>query len=114
MFDFITIGSATQDIFIESDSGKILDFKEITGKKSWLCFDYGEKIDVDLVAFDIGGGAVNTAVNFANLGFSASAVVKMGDDLNAKAILQRLKERNVDDSLVIETLRLQYGIFCYT
>jgi len=103
MRDFITIGSATQDIFIESDLGKILDIRALSGKDSFLCFDYGAKIDIDKLAFDIGGGAINTCVSFAKLGFKTAAIVKMGNDLNSKAILERLKERNVDASLLTQT-----------
>lgn len=103
MFDFITVGSATQDIFIESNLGNILDMRNASSKSSYLCFEYGAKIEIDKLAFDVGGGAVNTAVNFANLGFKTATIVKMGQDLNAQAVITRLKERNVSSDLVIRT-----------
>jgi ribokinase len=103
MFDIVTIGSATQDIFIESDMGKIQELRDPDSSYSMICFEYGAKIEIDQLAYDIGGGAVNTAVNFANLGFKTAPIVKIGNDLNAKAIFQRLNEKNVDKSLVLET-----------
>jgi ribokinase len=109
MFDVITIGSATQDIFIESDFGKILDMRDSFSKSSMLCFEYGAKIEIDKLAFDVGGGAINTGVNFANLGFKTASIVKVGKDLNAKAVLARMKEKNIDDSLVIRSDKNKTG-----
>ncbi len=109
MFDVITIGSATQDIFIESDFGKIIDIRDSFSKTSMLGFEYGAKIEIDKLAFDIGGGAINTGVNFANFGFNTSAIVKVGKDLNAKAILNRMKEKNIDDSFVITSDKNKTG-----
>lgn len=109
MKDFITIGSATQDIFIESDLGKILDLKALNGKDSFLCFDYGAKVEIDKLRFDIGGGAINTCINFANLGFNTATIVKMGNDLNSQVILSRLKDNKVDTSLLTQTNEFKTG-----
>ena len=109
MFDVVTIGSATQDIFIECDCGKIVDIRGVSEKANLLCFDYGSKLEVDRTASDIGGGAVNAAANFANLGLKTSTIIKIGNDLNAEAIMQRLKSRNVDDSLVIKNEEYNTG-----
>lgn len=109
MFDIVTIGSATQDIFIESDMGKIQELRDPESSYSMICFEYGAKIEIDQLAYDIGGGAVNTAVNFANLGFKTAPIIKIGNDLNAKAIFQRLEEKNVDKSLVLESQEHKTG-----
>lgn len=109
MFDFITIGGATQDIFLESDKAVVLDLKEIEGSESLLCFDYGEKIEIDKMAFDVGGGAVNAAVCFSNLGLNVSIVVKLGQDLNAKAVRKRLSEKNIDKNLLIVSHKYKTG-----
>jgi ribokinase len=109
MFDVITIGSATQDIFIESGQEKIFEFREPNSKKAFLGFEYGAKIEAEEVAFDIGGGAVNAAVNFANLGFKTATIIKMGYDLNAKAVLGRLNEKNIDESLILRSKAYKTG-----
>ena len=101
MFDIITIGSATQDIFIESDRGRIIETRTPENDESFLCFEYGAKIEADNLEFDVGGGAVNTAVNFANLGYRAATIIKIGKDLNAEAVLARLKEKNINSSTVL-------------
>jgi len=103
LFDIITIGGATQDIFAESDNAKIINIETISNKKSYLCFDYGEKMEMDQLAYDFGGGASNAAANFANLGLKTGIIIKIGNDLTAEAIKQRLKERKIDSSMVIQS-----------
>lgn len=103
MFDIITIGGATQDIFVETDEAKILNIETVSTKQSYLCFDYGAKIELDKLAYDIGGGASNAAVNLANLGLKTGIIVKIGTDLTSKAILQRFEERKLDSSMVIRS-----------
>lgn len=103
MYDIITIGGATQDIFVETDKAQIMKIETVSSKESRLCFDYGAKIEADNTAYDIGGGAANAAVNFAGLGFNTGIIVKLGKDLTAGAVLQRLKEKNVDDSMIIHS-----------
>ncbi len=109
MFDFVTVGGATQDIFIESDHGKILTERDFFSKEELICFEYGAKIEIDKLAYDIGGGAVNSAVNLANLGFKTSTLIKIGNDLNAKAINTRLDEKNIDKSLLLTTDKYKTG-----
>lgn len=109
MYDIITIGGATQDIFVESDEAKILNIETVSDKQSYLCFDYGAKIELDKLAYDIGGGASNAAVNLANLGLKTGIIVKIGTDLTSEAILQRFKEKNLDSSMVIRSKTNQTG-----
>lgn len=103
MFDIITIGGATQDIFVGSDKAKIMNIETISDKQSYLCFDYGAKIEMDKLAYDIGGGAANAAVNLANLGFKTASIVKIGTELISNAVLERFQQRNVDSSMVIRS-----------
>ncbi|OGI02725.1 MAG: hypothetical protein A2104_09350 [Candidatus Melainabacteria bacterium GWF2_32_7] len=109
MYDIITIGGATQDIFVEIDEAKVLNMETISSKQSYLCFDYGAKIEMDQIAYDIGGGAANAAVNLANLGLKTGIIVKTGTDLTSKAVLQRFEERNVDNSMVIQSKKHKTG-----
>ncbi|HSA07189.1 MAG TPA: carbohydrate kinase family protein [Candidatus Gastranaerophilales bacterium] len=109
MYDFITIGGATTDTFVQTDKAKIMNLETPITKDSYLCFDYGEKIEMDHLAYDIGGGATNAAVNLANLGFKTGIIVKIGEDLNSKVILNRLEESNIDTSMVIRTPKDKTG-----
>ena len=109
MFDIITVGGATNDTFVAIDRAKVTSIETPTTKHSYLCFDYGEKIEMDRLAYDIGGGATNAAVNFANLDFKTGIIIKIGEDLNSQAVLNRLKEKNVDSSMVLRSSKHKTG-----
>lgn len=102
MRDIISIGSATQDIFISSKCSKIINVKGMFEQNELLCLGHGEKIEIDNPMIDVGGGAINVAANFRNLGFDVAPIVKIGKDVNAKAVLNRLSERGIDPTLVIK------------
>lgn len=98
--DIICIGGATQDIFVKSELSKITRITDLFSEMSLLCYPYGSKVNVEEVFFDIGGGAVNTSVNFANLGFKSSVVIKIGDDYSGDNILKTLKKSDINTDLV--------------
>lgn len=94
MFDVITIGSATRDVFARSKETKILRSKEFpTGEG--LCFSLGSKVNIDELHFCVGGGAANTAVTFANQGYKVAAIAAVGNDIRGQEIGKSLKERAV-------------------
>jgi len=102
MADIVTIGSATIDVFVRCDDANIVSVYSKTKKSEFMSYPYGAKMDISDFASNIGGGGVNTAVNFANLGFSTSAIFKIGDDIYAKGVLEGLKDKNVDLSYIIQ------------
>lgn len=109
MFDMVTIGGSTKDIFITTNSAEIIDLKRFAERKSLLCLNYGEKIELDKLTYDIGGGAVNASVNFSNLGINTSTLIKVGDDCNGSDILARLSKKGVDTSLALKTNKYNTG-----
>ena len=48
------------------------------------------KMDIENFTFEIGGGALNTAMNFKNLGFDTATIVKVGHDPMSKAIIDKM------------------------
>lgn len=100
MFDIITIGSATFDIFVQSEDEQIVTVRTPELKREFLAFEYGEKIDINKVDYELGGGGSNTAVNFANLGFKTAVIVKIGKDVNSNLILNNFKKCNVSTDLI--------------
>lgn len=101
MFDVITIGSATLDVFIESDSANIVSVSSKDKRSDFMSFPYGSKVEIDDFSRSLGGGAINTAMNFAHLGFKTSTVVKLGADEISPVICQNLKNSTIDTSNVI-------------
>ncbi len=91
----LTLGGATQDIFIFYDEAQTIELLSNNEKKSFLLLQEGSKIEVDKITYSTGGGATNSAVSFRRLGFDVSACFKIGADAQGIMILQALKQENV-------------------
>ena len=103
MFDVITIGSATLDVFIESDDANIVSVSSTNKCSNFMSFPYGSKIEITDFSRNFGGGAVNTAINFQNLGLKTSLVVKLGCDETAPVIEDKIKSHKIDTSNIIHS-----------
>lgn len=102
MTDIITIGSATMDVFVECDDANIVSTSTKCTKNEFMCFPYGAKVEVTKFTSNVGGGGVNTALNFASLGFATSVICKVGEDIYSKGILNALQHSKLDLSNIIQ------------
>lgn len=102
MFDVITIGSATMDVFVECEDANIVSVFSKNKKSEFMSYPYGSKIEISDFDSNVGGGGVNTAVNFANLGLKTSAIFKIGDDIYSKGILESFNNKKVDLHNIIQ------------
>ncbi len=102
MFDVITIGSATMDVFVECEDANIVSVFSKNKKSEFMSYPYGSKIEISDFASNVGGGGVNTAVNFANLGMKTGAIFKIGDDIYSKGIFESFNNKNVDLRNIIQ------------
>lgn len=100
MFDVLTIGTATRDVFLQSPGFRVVNdpthLRRLgfpTGEAQ--CFALGAKIQVGRPVLTVGGGAANAAVTFARQGFKTGAVVGIGKDSNGKAALVELQKERV-------------------
>lgn len=109
MYDVITIGSATMDVFVESDDANIVSVYTKNKKSEFMSYPYGAKVEVTDFASNVGGGGVNTAVNFSHLGFNTSAIFKIGDDIYSDGVLESFKGKNVDLSNLIQDPKISTG-----
>lgn len=95
MYDIVSIGSATRDIFINADKFRVVDMPDFSTDKA-LCFPFGSKIEIKKIVFSSGGGGTNTAVTFARQGLTASCIGVTGNDLNGQEILQELMKEGIE------------------
>lgn len=109
MADVVTIGSATMDVFVECEDANIVSVSTKNSKSEFMSYPYGAKMEVSAFASNVGGGGVNTALNFANLGFNTSAICKIGDDIYSKGILQVLSKSTLDLSNIIQDNSVSTG-----
>ena len=102
MTKIITIGSATLDVFVESDEANIVSVCTKDKNSDFMSYPYGSKIDITTFASNVGGGGVNTACNFGNLGFDTSAIFKIGKDFYADGIFDFFKKQKVNLENIIQ------------
>lgn len=95
MFDVITIGGATRDIFFETNQGKVLIDERQKGQKKYLGFEYGSKIIPENSDFAYGGGGANTAVSFAKLGLKTATILRVGVEGTGSLIVKELHQAGV-------------------
>ena len=100
MFDVLTIGTATRDVFLTSPLFKIVRDPEHLERLGFptgeaQCFALGGKLEIGKPILTIGGGASNSAMTFARQGLKTAALIKIGDDDNGRAILGDLKKEGV-------------------
>lgn len=100
MFDIVTIGTATRDVFLKSADFKVLNDPKHLEKLGFpsgeaACFALGSKLEVEAPVFTTGGGAANAAISFARFGLKTTACIRVGDDDSGKAIVQELKNEGI-------------------
>lgn len=100
--NIVTIGSATQDIFITYDNPELLQKQTERGVRNFLVLEEGSKLTINDIQYHTGGGATNTAVSFTRLGLSTQAFFKVGKDAQGDFILQQLNAEGIDSTLALQ------------
>lgn len=99
MFNIVTIGSAVRDVFLKSRYFRIIKSpKFFTGKAE--CFTLGTKIPVEELVFTTGGSGTNTAATFVKQGLKVATIVRVGNDLGGRAMIDELKKLKIDTRLI--------------
>lgn len=100
MYDVITIGSATRDVFLRGKAFRAVRARKLehlgfpTGEAE--CFPLGGKVEIEEPIFTVGGGAANAAVTFARQGLKTASFFKIGaDDESGQSVLVDLKKEKV-------------------
>ena len=106
MFDVITIGSATRDVFLRS---KAMELHKEHGIEE-ACFPFGAKIDVEDITLETGGGATNNAVTFARLAkLKTATIASIGNDASGNEVIAALKRDNINTSLIQRLPNIKTG-----
>lgn len=97
MFDVVTLGSATKDIFLFTESsilksGQYSHFLEIPLDK---------KIEISRRLELTGGGATNAAATFRNFGKRVAVISKVGRDYNGDFIIRELAKMGASTKYMI-------------
>jgi len=93
-YDMITVGSASVDAFVGTDTKKFTILHKAMEED--VCLPIGSKILIKQLVYDTGGAGTNTAVAFSRLGLKTGWIGKIGNDQNSRHILAEMKKEKVD------------------
>ncbi len=99
MFDLITVGDVTLDMFVGVDRAR-LTYGKKPHRPEYLSLPYAEKIAIDNLQYGVGGNAANVAVGVKTLGLKTAIATEIGADMSGEEVLSVLHKRGVDVSLV--------------
>jgi sugar/nucleoside kinase (ribokinase family) len=102
MFDILSIGDSTIDVFMEvdvSDAEKVCDKNDQDCK---ICFSYASKIPAKNLTRVAGvGNAANNAVGSARLGLKTAIYTVLGSDHDSTESKEVFEKEGVDTSFVV-------------
>lgn len=124
MYDVITVGSATLDVFAKTRFSELIKIIDPKGETDLLAFPSGSKILVDELEFTVGGGGTNTAVALSRLGHKVGFIGKLGTGTNSDFIYKNIKKEKIDllcahgeghagFSVILDTLEHDRTILAY-
>jgi sugar/nucleoside kinase (ribokinase family) len=96
MYDIITFGSATRDIFLRTKQFLISK----RNFKKEILLPLGLKINVSKIYFYSGGGGINVAATLAKQGLKTAFCGTIGKDFEGLEILKELKERKIERKFI--------------
>ena len=108
MSRIVSIGAATQDVFLEGEALTPVDERG----QHFIELRLGDKLYLEKATFSTGGNACNAAVTFARQGLTTAFIGAVGDDPVAQAIKNVLQQEGVEtDRLkVIPNARTGYSV----
>lgn len=109
MYDVITVGSATEDVFVVLKDSRVIRIEDVNGETAYFAVPYGAKIPVDGMEVMTGGGSTNVSAALARMGLKVACVCKVGDDGPGQRIVGELQDFGVDTSLVLTTTEFRTG-----
>ncbi|MFH0868581.1 MAG: carbohydrate kinase family protein [Candidatus Woesearchaeota archaeon] len=105
MYDVITVGSATVDVFARTEFNKLIKKK----KTDFIAYPLGSKMLIEELNVTVGGGGTNTAVALARLGHKVAFLGKTGIGINSLRVIKKLREEKVDTSLIVRSKNERTG-----
>ena len=94
-YDLITVGSATLDVFAETDN-ETIEIHSKKGDEKLIAYPLGTKILMNKLDFQIGGGGTNTSVAASKIGLKTAYLGNIGKDTNGEEIIKLLKKEKID------------------
>lgn len=100
MFDVVTVGSATEDVFCYVRQTVIIGIQDARKEEAFLGLPHGAKVPVENIHIMTGGGATNIGVGLRRMGLEVACVAKVGKDGPGDRIVAELEAEGIDTSLM--------------
>ncbi|MGE0009539.1 MAG: carbohydrate kinase family protein [Candidatus Babeliales bacterium] len=108
----LTIGGATEDIFLDYQQAQTMLINTKQGQRSCLVLEEGAKLEINQLTYTTGGGATNSATSFERQGFDVTACCKLGLDVQGQYIKEQLITNNIDTKAVSFHETIPTGLSC--
>ena len=95
MYDVISVGSSTVDVFAKVES-QMVKIKTPRHEDELIAYPHGSKILIKELQNLTGGGGTNCAVALARIGLKTAYLGKTGNDKNSTIILEKLEKEKVE------------------
>ena len=99
MFEIITFGSATWDIYLKMEKEQLLKTDKVPSGTA-VGFDLGAKVDINDMYFSFGGGGMNTAHTFKKQGFKVAYCGSVGSDIPGKEIIAEMEGMGIGTEFI--------------
>lgn len=99
MARILSVGAALNDIYL-IDHDDLTPTEIDNGESIFGKILVGDKIDIDKLSFEVGGGGVNSAISFARHGHETILISNIAKDTAGDAILRTLNKEGVDTSYI--------------
>jgi sugar/nucleoside kinase (ribokinase family) len=76
MYDVITVGSGTIDVFIYTDRSESIRVKTLNSEETFISYPLGSKLIINELDFFTGGGGTNSAVCMERMGLNVAYIGK--------------------------------------
>jgi len=106
----LTIGGATQDVFLQYGGTDIMSITKHAVQSTYMLFKSGEKIEIENLIYQTGGGATNSAFSFNRLGVETTCFCNVGDDQAGAMIIEALKNENIKTNLINKDSNHETGL----
>jgi ribokinase len=95
MYDIITVGSNTVDMFVHTDQSEIIDIHSRRGTDEYISYPVGTKMLITNLLQNFGGNGANAAVACSRLGLKTAYVGEVGVDEHGKMIIKNFKKEKI-------------------
>lgn len=110
MYNFITIGSALEDIFFEVEGAKLIKNNKPALDERFLAFNLDSKFDVERAHFAFGGGGINSAFCLKKLGADVLPLSAVGSDDRGKKLVKAIQSNGMAVDFIQKKDSLPTGV----